>query len=105
MKNIEHLFFECDLSYTIWKEVLKRNGIRRDVASWSREGNMALIEGKGGGSEARIRLLTLSAVVYYIWWERNCQIFKQEGHDCCIALKKIEENIRYATWYWKGKKT
>lgn len=103
LENIEHLFFDCGYTKIIWEEILRRNGIQRCATNWSGECNLALMEGKGRGFEAHIRLLTLSAAVYYIWWERNSRIFKQEGHYCSFVMKQVEENI--TTWHWQGKRT
>ncbi|KAM7460790.1 hypothetical protein LguiA_001909 [Lonicera macranthoides] len=80
-KDVSHLFFKCCFTRRIWKEVLKTNVLRRDPDDWEGESAKAVVEIKGYTFLTKIRGVSLAAVVYFIWQERNYRVFNQEGHD------------------------
>ena len=105
VEDMNHLFFNCGFSKAVWTEALRRNGITRIVGGWDEECDLAIREGKGDNFIARIRKLVLFAAVYLIWQERNCRVFQHMGHDWLYVIRRIEEVIREATWFWREKRT
>lgn len=104
IEDIDHVLFTCDFSKLVWKEVLRRKGVSRSPSGWGMECVYARSEGKGESFRAKIRCLSLAAAVYFLWSERNSHIVKQEGHDWVYVVHQIEENVRLATWYWRGRR-
>ncbi|KAH7843862.1 hypothetical protein Vadar_021521 [Vaccinium darrowii] len=72
----DHLFFGCQYASRIWSHFFHLNGVNRhglklrDEEAW-------IVQHSGGSSmKNTIYKLSLAAVVYNIWRERNGRIFK-----------------------------
>ena len=104
VETSHHLFFTCNYSKDVWKEVLRRNGLYRSVGNWGEEMSYALIEAKGDSFTAHVRALALAVTVYCIWMERNCRIFRQTGLEWAALIVKVENKMRDATWFWKARR-
>lgn len=105
VESQNHLFFDCIFSKCIWREVLRRNDINRDVKEWETESEWAVAETRGTDFKAKIRSLALAATVYMIWRERNYRIFRHMGKDWRVGLHQIEDLIKDATWRWRAKRS
>lgn len=46
--------------------------------------------------------VTLAAVVYGIWWERNSRIFQQKRSEPDVSGSKVCNNIRDAIVAWRN---
>ncbi|XP_071704788.1 uncharacterized protein [Rutidosis leptorrhynchoides] len=113
--SIRHLFFECNYSKQVWKEV-KRYLIWRGLPN-----NVFSIVDLLAKSTQRnkiwgvINRITLAATVYHIWQERNSRIFKgrkrgeMEIANCIIAdiqlklttfVVKFSSGIQLALMKW-----
>ena len=85
--------------------MLRRNNLHREGGDWEFEGSKAIIESSGRDFKYKMRALSLAAVVYLIWQERNYRIFRNMGQDWNQVLTKVEELIREATWKWRIKRS
>uniref|UniRef100_A0A5B7C5Q8 Reverse transcriptase zinc-binding domain-containing protein n=1 Tax=Davidia involucrata TaxID=16924 RepID=A0A5B7C5Q8_DAVIN len=74
----------------------------RPVGSWDIELQWAINHLKGDSFKASLLKLTLSAVVYLLWEERNSRIFKGKRRDEGMLIKAIQSAIYYATYSWRG---
>ncbi|KAH1081788.1 hypothetical protein J1N35_021549 [Gossypium stocksii] len=75
----DHLFFDCDFSKVVWKEILRLRQLQRNVMGWHQGLHWALERLK------RKSLITLILKLAWIWKERNKRLFQ--------GLQKIEEDI------------
>lgn len=63
----------------------------------------SFIEARGNIFVAPIRKLVFSAVIYFVWQERNDIIFNPSAKDWRVILKKSEDNLCEASWRWSNK--
>ncbi|XP_019242144.1 PREDICTED: uncharacterized protein LOC109222223 [Nicotiana attenuata] len=93
IETVQHLFFECELTATIWQQLLKWQGIQRTKLGWKEE--LAWIErrakGRSGGAE--LCRMSLAAAVYHIWQERNNVIFQQKNRPTKAIIRSIIQEI------------
>lgn len=82
--------------------MLRRNGVHRSAANWEVERLRVLIEAKGSTFGAKLRCLTIAAMVYYLWQERNRRVFQQKSSDLTGELLEVEEYIRFGSWKWRA---
>lgn len=70
-ESLNHLFFNCCFSKTIWRGTLERIGFYANESSW--EGWLTWVSKtcKGKELKARIGRLAFCALIYIIWKERN----------------------------------
>lgn len=68
-ESIEHLFFECSFGNAIWREASRMNLIHRAAGRWEEESARCIVDGAGSSFTARIRCATMSAAIYFIWYE------------------------------------
>lgn len=80
-ENQNHLFFGCPYTNSIWKDVLRRNGMHREVNNWELESAKAIEKTKGGDFKGNLRALSLAATVYMVWKEWNYRIFRNTGQE------------------------
>ncbi|GJU02352.1 RNA-directed DNA polymerase, eukaryota, reverse transcriptase zinc-binding domain protein [Tanacetum coccineum] len=73
LDSIEHLFFSCNFSKEVWREMQKTLNV-----------NMAFSWGN----------TVEELLVYYIWQERNKRIFKEDRRDEKTMVQIIKEAIR-----------
>lgn len=70
-ETLEHLLFECEVSGSIWKKVLRWQTIHRGNMAWQREIQWAIRNCKGRSCGAAVYKIVMAATVYYVWQERN----------------------------------
>ncbi|XP_026414120.1 uncharacterized protein LOC113309821 [Papaver somniferum] len=72
----DHLFLSCSFSSLIWKGLLIKMGIFRDVAkNWDEELLWCHNNFKNQGAVNNIKKLCLNNFVYHVWMKRNNRIF------------------------------
>ncbi|GJW02174.1 RNA-directed DNA polymerase, eukaryota, reverse transcriptase zinc-binding domain protein [Tanacetum coccineum] len=88
-----HLFFSCEFSKVIWKELNQMLNVRlsdsleliiNDMIALPMNNNIWSI----------IRRLVIAAAVYYVWQERNDRLFKNEKRKSETIISTIKESIR-----------
>nr|XP_009766185.1 PREDICTED: uncharacterized protein LOC104217597 [Nicotiana sylvestris] len=93
IETVQHLFFECEMTGTIWQQLLHWQGIQRKKLKWQEELTWIQRVAKGRSGGAALCRMTLAAAVYYIWQERNNVIFKQEKRTAASIVRKIIQEI------------
>lgn len=73
----DHLFFECEETKGIWKDVLTWIQIDHDPKSWQEEVPWLVREIKRKGKRAITIRLAIAETIYGIWWHRNETCFDE----------------------------
>lgn len=91
-EDLDHLFFECAFSKSIWSTIMKK------IYPWDRRPHPLAIECswikgiyKGKSTTATIGKLAFNASIYHIWRERNQQRFNGKS----LRVDMIIENIKF----------
>jgi len=71
IESKEHLFFHCGFSKRIWREVLRSRLILDPCVEWDDVIQWSISELKSGGLKSILCKLSISAVVYHLWKQRN----------------------------------
>ncbi|KAL4278467.1 hypothetical protein GQ457_03G009500 [Hibiscus cannabinus] len=87
----EHLFFDCGFSMSIWKCVLGKCCVQRDVLHWNEEVQWAICCLKGKSLIVLILKIAWSCFIYLIWEERNARQFRSHAR----SVEDIVEDIRF----------
>lgn len=92
-EEIDHLFFDCRISRSIWTKVLWACNVDRRPFSWTRE--ISWFTRKAGGKSllAKMRLTALAASVYIIWKARNYVIFQNQMVNVEQIFEQIKEMV------------
>ena len=69
-----HLFYGCEFSQGIWREVLKLCGKQREVTSWDEEFQWIVKKLKRKSLASVIMRVAWHTIIYIIWAERNNRI-------------------------------
>ncbi|XP_015169535.1 uncharacterized protein [Solanum tuberosum] len=70
-ETVEHLLFECEVSGSIWKKVLRWQTIPRGNMVWQREIQWVIRNYKGRSNGAAVYKVAMTATVYYVWQEKS----------------------------------
>ncbi|XP_058185558.1 uncharacterized protein LOC131302775 [Rhododendron vialii] len=82
-----YLFFDCQFSSLVWKQVLTRNGIARPIEPLAQELDWAVHHRKGKNLRDSLYKLSLAASIYTLWGKRNMRIFQGKSrNEGAIAL-------------------
>uniref|UniRef100_A0A5B6YUZ1 Reverse transcriptase domain-containing protein n=1 Tax=Davidia involucrata TaxID=16924 RepID=A0A5B6YUZ1_DAVIN len=101
-ETLDHLFFSCSVSSQIWKNFLNMAAYSHAVGSWESELRWAIDHLKGKSFKTSLVKLAFSAVVYYIWQERNQRVFTGRKRDSETLVNVIQNAIFNATLSWRG---
>ncbi|GAV92989.1 zf-RVT domain-containing protein, partial [Cephalotus follicularis] len=74
-ESLDHLFFQCPFSASVWRDVLKLCNITRPILSWDDEVQWMTDHARGRKFHHLVRKLALAAAVYHVWRERNRRCF------------------------------
>lgn len=74
-ENVSHIFFNCQFSKQIWKEVLVKMNIKHTPRSWELEWHWVQTRFKGRAKQKKILRATFAFTIYQIWIERNSRLF------------------------------
>ncbi|KAK3014571.1 hypothetical protein RJ639_008903 [Escallonia herrerae] len=77
VEDINHLFWKCEFTKKIWKEMGNKMQITPQGNSWKQFLDYAVSKFKGRMFKSKLRKLGISVAVYMIWRERNNRIFTQ----------------------------
>ncbi|XP_070006069.1 uncharacterized protein LOC142162817 [Nicotiana tabacum] len=92
-ETIQHFFFECTYTKTLWSALLTWQGIRRPVAGWDEELRWAEKKTKRNTAAAKLYKMAVAATVYHVWKERNTRIFQAKVTSWKAMSKKIIQVI------------
>jgi hypothetical protein len=81
---MEHIFFECNTTQLIWREILSWVGFTRSPTNWSGEKTLLIQETKKKGWRRQILKITATETIYDIWRVRNEIVFSQQYIDSCL---------------------
>ncbi|XP_058784807.1 uncharacterized protein LOC131659667 [Vicia villosa] len=87
-ETLEHLFFACDTTVRIWRELLAWLGIYRQPAGWRSEKDWLITETKKKGWRNQILKILIAETVYEIWRRRNEIIFSNSSNDNLMEMIK-----------------
>ncbi|GJR75133.1 RNA-directed DNA polymerase, eukaryota, reverse transcriptase zinc-binding domain protein [Tanacetum coccineum] len=89
-----HLFFLGEYSKRVWGTVAGKMNLKKTDYIW--EDIVQDMIGKKNGNNiwSVVRRISLAAVVYYIWQERNHRIFRGEKSDANGLIDTITETIK-----------
>ncbi|XP_073275451.1 uncharacterized protein [Primulina huaijiensis] len=92
-ESVNHLFFECPTSKTIWSNVRSWLGMRKIMSSPSAV--LTAFRGVYRGSSFlnKMRCVALAATVYHIWSIRNRLIFDNEAPNIQGVILKIKVQV------------
>ncbi|GAV92396.1 zf-RVT domain-containing protein, partial [Cephalotus follicularis] len=92
-ENVDHLFFACPYSQTIWIEILSKCNIYRPSLPWQEEVRWMTDHARGNKLPQLVRKLAIGATVYQIWLERNRRAFKNRFLPPTVIIQKIQGDI------------
>ncbi|GAV59049.1 zf-RVT domain-containing protein, partial [Cephalotus follicularis] len=75
-ESVEHLFFACSYTHSIWKKVLGMCNINRQSLPWPEEIQWMEEHARGKKFPQILRKLAFGATVYHVWMEQNRRSFK-----------------------------
>ncbi|GJY44437.1 reverse transcriptase zinc-binding domain-containing protein [Tanacetum coccineum] len=91
--SIEHLFFTCAYSKSIWDDMQMLLN-RRLSHNWNNMIDESTRMATNNNIWSIMRRLVIGAVVYYIWQERNERLFKKQKRDVKILVQLVTETIK-----------
>ncbi|GAV58836.1 zf-RVT domain-containing protein, partial [Cephalotus follicularis] len=105
-ESLNHLFFECPFTKSVWSKVLEFNICPILAAcNWDSTASWALGHTKGSQFHRWMRRVELIATIYHCWRERNNRIFRQvvtspnqvmDRIAFDVAKKALLEHFRYS---------
>ncbi|GAV92982.1 zf-RVT domain-containing protein [Cephalotus follicularis] len=94
-ETLEHIFFNCPYSHSVWTAVLAMCNLVRPVLPWMDEITWMTHHSHGQGFPASLRKLALAAKVYNLWIERNRKCFKSLFLPGPEIIKKIRQQVAW----------
>ncbi|KAJ9536684.1 hypothetical protein OSB04_un000157 [Centaurea solstitialis] len=86
----DHLFFSCPFSREVWRRVKNEVDLWGFPEVWS---TIMVYLQDNRGPKRMIQKLALSAVVYYLWRERNSRLFRDAKQPSVQIFKLIRRSI------------
>ncbi|KAF5200738.1 hypothetical protein FRX31_009674 [Thalictrum thalictroides] len=93
-ENGFHIFFECQLAGSIWKQALAWCGVTRKHTNSVKEWRWILRRLAGHSLHKLLIQTTLTATIYWIWGERNARIFKQQARTEQQLVQLIIRDVK-----------
>jgi len=102
-ETIEHLFFECPFSAYLWSLCRLKLKISEPIGTLQDEALLIQTRFKSKRKITILTKLSLSAVVWHIWKERNLRVFQLQSQHKIIVFCRLYEDIRLLmrTCHWK----
>ncbi|XP_074300959.1 uncharacterized protein LOC141632299 [Silene latifolia] len=96
-----HLFFGCPYSKNLMQQVLIWQGTTRQVLSLKHElYKLALSRNRSWRS--KLARCSFSAVIYFLWQERNLRVFDGVRRDVSVLLKQIKYVVCVRMYAWSN---
>lgn len=102
-ETVEHLFFQCVLSWRVWSDVLQALGITRQIGNWQEELKRAAQRARKVKPHDRVYVMCFVECLYAIWCNRNRLVFD----NLCTCIHVLVKNIISRVVFrckeeWKG---
>lgn len=82
METEDHLFLDCIFSTGIWKGLILKLGLVRNLQpSWDEEIIWCVQNFSGSDCISLVKRLVLNGFIYHIWQERNQRVFKATSNS------------------------
>ncbi|GAV92381.1 zf-RVT domain-containing protein [Cephalotus follicularis] len=91
-ESLDHLFFACPYTATVWNFFLAKYGLNRHCGGWNVEASWCIQSLQGNSHKIWLIKLTFAAVMYHCWGERNNRCFNNvfRNSDCLIQEVSAE---------------
>lgn len=89
LETLDHLFFECRFSLSIWEQIKKWLGIRRSTLNSA----IKWLRREARGSSWRSRVKRVGRTVYYIWKARNKAVFEATRTPYLSVIHQIKTQV------------
>jgi len=89
----QHVFFACPFSSYLWSFCRLKLGLPGPIRSLLEEAGMLQSRFKKVKSTGRAKL-SLAAIIWHIWKERNERIFQLKEQHKIFVFRKLYEDIR-----------
>ena len=93
METRDHIFFGCNYSRTLWKQILLLCGIRREVGNWEEELRWAVRKIKGKSLISIILSTAWKAFIYHVSRERHKRMHSKPSSSAMQILEQIKKEI------------
>ena len=94
MESLDHLFFACPFSKSIWSKILSLVDLGYVVRPWHDYIPHLARIWKGKSLKFTLGRLCLGATVYWIWRERNSRSFRGDHKDSFTIIDAIKSVVR-----------
>ncbi|XP_057247418.1 uncharacterized protein LOC130589840 [Beta vulgaris subsp. vulgaris] len=88
-ESVQHLFFACAYSASIWRMVCQIICITSSGDTFDQECAKAIAKARGSTRQARIYTMCFSESIYAVWGQRNNKIFNGKCLDSSQVVKDI----------------
>ncbi|XP_057790812.1 uncharacterized protein LOC131007917 [Salvia miltiorrhiza] len=95
LEDLNHLFFSCQITCDLWKEILSWIGIQTTMQRMAKE-NFLAFSNLGDKVDFHFMACVWICVVWCIWKARNDCIFSKASWN----ISKVVTEIKIRTWSW-----
>ena len=92
-ETIDHLFFECVYTASVWKNLLTSCRIQGPILLWRREVSWFSRRTKGKLITSRSRRILFAAMIYWTWRFRNEVIIKGIHHSSHQLYMQVKDSV------------
>jgi len=89
----QHLFFQCEVSSRIWRQIKDWVGFRHSTASLASTVKWLRKEGRGSSWQSKAKQVAFACSVYYIWSARNRLIFEGQSILVDSIISRIKTQV------------
>ncbi|XP_057950324.1 uncharacterized protein LOC131145199 [Malania oleifera] len=93
IESLDHLFFKCNISSTVWNNIKGWLGLTRAMTTIKASLKWIHKEGKGSGIQAVGKKASLAITVYWLWHFRNKRRFEGIITHPDAIIKVIQTHI------------
>lgn len=90
----DHLFFHCKHSKVVWDSVKCLENLDSCCEKWQDIEDRITKKAANGNVWSVVQRLIWAACVCYVWYERNCRIFKQIECPAEVVAKQVINTVR-----------
>lgn len=88
-EEIDHLFFECDYTKSVWSKVLSHYSIIRNPQCWRTEIQWFKRRTRGRSKTQKMLKTLLAATLYFLWMERNRRVHDKNAVSSDSIVSQI----------------
>ncbi|KAE8716557.1 L-tryptophan--pyruvate aminotransferase 1 [Hibiscus syriacus] len=93
IESRNHLFADCTLAASLWKEILNLNHLIKPPMSWDNMPAWASNSWKGKSLLTSIMKIAWCTFIYTVWEERNMRLFQGRARSVEEMLNSIKEIV------------